>query len=339
HQNGRRKIFGIDRGTKIHRKADIRQLTEKLEVARCVCVQDVVASSWEYVCQGKNEVLQYMKPVHASRHVEHEVDRPSTRCCDACDQAMRLDMWRTWCLLAWSQAMHTDSWEGRERVLIAEVGFGVKATGNQKLDQKDSGMSRGDPKDCGLRSVESEPLALECLGWDSEGLYLLVGDCNSLSNARLLAPHSLLFQMTSSELVETVWPSVLIVGRWFDLCLKRFGGVTPPPSIDRRQPPSIDIRPPPSIDRQHHTSIDQHHHASIDNNPPRPHMMKSQPDFNTREEIDQLIEGIYRALETTEEKLDGRCDDIYFPMDLSISDRVDYVLALCTHRPSLLPIE
>ncbi|KAF3596510.1 hypothetical protein DY000_02020859 [Brassica cretica] len=36
-------------------------------------------------------------------------------------------------------------------------------------------------------------------------------------------------------------------------------------------------------------------------------------------EIDQLVEGIYRALETTEERLDGRCDDIYFPMDLSIS--------------------
>ncbi|KAF3574454.1 hypothetical protein F2Q69_00061740 [Brassica cretica] len=47
-----------------------------------------------------------------------------------------------------------------------------------------------------------EPLALDCLGWDSEELYLLVGDCNSLSNARLLTPHSLLFQVTSSELVE-----------------------------------------------------------------------------------------------------------------------------------------
>ncbi|KAF3582956.1 hypothetical protein DY000_02031069 [Brassica cretica] len=37
------------------------------------------------------------------------------------------------------------------------------------------------------------------------------------------------------------------------------------------------------------------------------------------EEIDQLVEEIYRALETTEERLDGRCDDIYFPMDLDIS--------------------
>ncbi|KAF3498290.1 hypothetical protein DY000_02055645 [Brassica cretica] len=50
--------------------------------------------------------------------------------------------------------------------------------------------------------IYGEPLALDCLGWDSEGLYLLVGDCNSLSNARLLTPHSLLFQVTSSELVE-----------------------------------------------------------------------------------------------------------------------------------------
>ncbi|KAF2614317.1 hypothetical protein F2Q70_00011378 [Brassica cretica] len=31
---------------------------------------------------------------------------------------------------------------------------------------------------------QGEPLALDCLGWDSEGLYLLVGDCNSLSNIR-----------------------------------------------------------------------------------------------------------------------------------------------------------
>ncbi|KAF2589797.1 hypothetical protein F2Q70_00038543 [Brassica cretica] len=58
---------------------------------------------------------------------------------------------------------------------------------------------------------------------------------------------------------------------------------------------------------------------SVDYNPPHSHAMKSQPDFHTRGEIDQLVEGIYRALETTEERLDRRCDDIYFPMDLSIS--------------------
>ncbi|KAF2573097.1 hypothetical protein F2Q70_00004544 [Brassica cretica] len=47
--------------------------------------------------------------------------------------------------------------------------------------------------------------------------------------------------------------------------------------------------------------------------------MKSEQDFHTREEIDQLVAEIYKALDTTEERLDGRCDDIYFPMDLSIS--------------------
>ncbi|KAF3554788.1 hypothetical protein F2Q69_00013870 [Brassica cretica] len=36
-------------------------------------------------------------------------------------------------------------------------------------------------------------------------------------------------------------------------------------------------------------------------------------------EIDQIVEGIYRALEFTEERLEERCDDIYFPMDLSIN--------------------
>ena len=46
--------------------------------------------------------------------------------------------------------------------------------------------------------------------------------------------------------------------------------------------------------------------------------MKSKPDFHTREEIDQWVEVIYRAMETTEERLDRRCGDIYFPMDLTI---------------------
>uniref|UniRef100_M4EH09 Uncharacterized protein n=1 Tax=Brassica campestris TaxID=3711 RepID=M4EH09_BRACM len=39
----------------------------------------------------------------------------------------------------------------------------------------------------------------------------------------------------------------------------------------------------------------------------------------TRGVIDQLVEGIYRALETTEERLDRRCDDICFQMYLRIS--------------------
>ena len=82
-------------------------------------------------------------------------------------------------------------------------------------------------------------------------------------------------------------------------------------SIDRDQHTSINIRQRTSIDNQMPTSAD--------NDSPRPHMMKSQQNFHTREEIDQLVEGIYRALETIEERLDGRCHDIYFTMDLSIS--------------------
>ncbi|KAF2588864.1 hypothetical protein F2Q70_00040575 [Brassica cretica] len=70
--------------------------------------------------------MQYMQPVHARRHVEHEVDQPSTRCSDACDRAMRPDMWRTWCLLAWSQTMHPDStWRrfcsSEERSVLVET--------------------------------------------------------------------------------------------------------------------------------------------------------------------------------------------------------------------------
>ncbi|KAF3577847.1 hypothetical protein DY000_02029698 [Brassica cretica] len=72
--------------------------------------------------------------------------------------------------------------------------------------------------------------------------------------------------------------------------------VARPPSIDRRRPQSIDSRQSPSIDRHHHTSIDNRLTASIDTNPPRPHMMKSQPDFHTREKIDQLVEAIQGEL-------------------------------------------
>ncbi|KAF3534404.1 hypothetical protein DY000_02041166 [Brassica cretica] len=56
--------------------------------------------------------------------------------------------------------------------------------------------------------------------------------------------------------------------------------------------------------------------------------MKSQPDFHTRAEIDQLVEEIYRTLETTEERLDRICDDIYFPMDLNTSDLTSKIKAI-----------
>ncbi|KAF2561611.1 hypothetical protein F2Q70_00016878 [Brassica cretica] len=90
-------------------------------------------------------------------------------------------------------------------------------------------------------------------------------------------------------------------------------------ATDTVRPQSIDIRQSPTLDIHHHASIDSRLAASIDTSLPRPNTMKFQPDFHTRKEINQLVEGIYRALETTEERFDGRCDDIYFPMDLTIS--------------------
>ncbi|KAF2612696.1 hypothetical protein F2Q70_00012929 [Brassica cretica] len=90
-------------------------------------------------------------------------------------------------------------------------------------------------------------------------------------------------------------------------------------ATDVARPTSINNRLHTSIDSRLQTSIDNHIPASIDDNPPHPHSIKSQPDFHTRAEIDQIVEGIYRALESTEERLDGRCDDIYFLMDLSIN--------------------
>ncbi|KAF3593668.1 hypothetical protein DY000_02022311 [Brassica cretica] len=110
------------------------------------------------------------------------------------------------------------------------------------------------------------------------------------------------------------------------------------PSIDRRQPKSIDSHQSPSLNRHHPASIDinQSHPTSIENryaasihiNQPHPHTMKSQTDFHTRKEIDQLVEGIYKALETIEERLDGRCEDIYFPIDLTISALTSKVEAI-----------
>ncbi|KAF2538035.1 hypothetical protein F2Q68_00021133 [Brassica cretica] len=99
-------------------------------------------------------------------------------------------------------------------------------------------------------------------------------------------------------------------------------------ATDTVRPQSIDIRQSPSLDIHHHASIDNRLAGPIDTNSPRPHKIKSHPDFHTREVIDQLVEGIYRALETTEERLDGRCDDIYFPMDLIINALTSKVEAI-----------
>ncbi|KAF3582994.1 hypothetical protein DY000_02030532 [Brassica cretica] len=76
--------------------------------------------------------------------------------------------------------------------------------------------------------------------------------------------------------------------------------------------------------------IDRHRSASIDDDPPHSNPMKSQPDSYTRAEIDQLVEEIYRTLESAEERLDRRCDDIYFPMDLTMSSLTSQIEAI--HR-------
>ena len=68
--------------------------------------------------------------------------------------------------------------------------------------------------------------------------------------------------------------------------------------------------------------------TSVDKIPPRLYTMKSQETFYTREEIDHMVEGIYRALETTKERLGGRCDDIYFPIDLDISALTSKIKAI-----------
>ncbi|KAF2567627.1 hypothetical protein F2Q70_00026042 [Brassica cretica] len=56
--------------------------------------------------------------------------------------------------------------------------------------------------------------------------------------------------------------------------------------------------------------------------------MKSQPDSYTKVEIDQLVEEIYRTLESAEERLDRRGDDIYFPMDLAMSSLTSQIEAI-----------
>ncbi|KAF3555025.1 hypothetical protein F2Q69_00014018 [Brassica cretica] len=98
---------------------------------------------------------------------------------------------------------------------------------------------------------------------------------------------------------------------------------------DRHCSTSIDRQKTTPIDRNRQSpSLARRHHTSIDTNPPHSHTKKSQLNFHTREELDQLVEGIYRALETTEERLDGRCDDIYFPMDLTIGALTSKVEAI-----------
>ncbi|KAF3489820.1 hypothetical protein F2Q69_00052670 [Brassica cretica] len=75
-------------------------------------------------------------------------------------------------------------------------------------------------------------------------------------------------------------------------------------------------------------SIDRKISTSIDDNLTHSNPMKSQPNSYTRAEIDQLVEEIYRTLESAEERLDRGCGDIYFPMDLTMSSLTSQIEAI-----------
>ncbi|KAF2620133.1 hypothetical protein F2Q68_00039198 [Brassica cretica] len=75
-------------------------------------------------------------------------------------------------------------------------------------------------------------------------------------------------------------------------------------------------------------SIDRNLSTSIDDEPSHSNPMRSQPDSYTRAEVDRMIEEIYKNLGTAEERLDRRCDEIYFPMDLTISSLTSQIEAM-----------
>ncbi|KAF2576481.1 hypothetical protein F2Q70_00003241 [Brassica cretica] len=75
-------------------------------------------------------------------------------------------------------------------------------------------------------------------------------------------------------------------------------------------------------------SIDRYLPTSIDDDLTHSNPLKSQRDPYTRAEIDQLVKDIYRTLESAEERLDRRCDDIYFPIDLTMSSLTSQIEAI-----------
>ena len=82
HQNGSRKIFGIDRGSKIHRKD--RNRANEPRSSRCLnaWVKDVVSSVYQAECQPKHDMSPCMKLDHAAWHVyAREVAVSATEAC------------------------------------------------------------------------------------------------------------------------------------------------------------------------------------------------------------------------------------------------------------------
>jgi len=60
------------------------------------------------------------------------------------------------------------------------------------------------------------------------------------------------------------------------------------------------------------TSIDRFRRASLDGRKPTEHLPY------TAAEVDQITSKLYTAIDTMEERLEKRCDDIYFPFDVRL---------------------
>ncbi|KAF3592721.1 hypothetical protein DY000_02020916 [Brassica cretica] len=60
------------------------------------------------------------------------------------------------------------------------------------------------------------------------------------------------------------------------------------------------------------TSIDRFRRTSLDGKKPTEHLPY------TTAEVDQITSKLYTAIDTMEERLEKRCDDIYFPFDVRL---------------------
>ncbi|KAF2580131.1 hypothetical protein F2Q68_00004709 [Brassica cretica] len=61
------------------------------------------------------------------------------------------------------------------------------------------------------------------------------------------------------------------------------------------------------------TSIDRFRRTSLDGKKPTEHLPY------TVAEVDQITSKLYTAIDTLEDRLEKRCDDIYFPFDVKLS--------------------
>ena len=61
------------------------------------------------------------------------------------------------------------------------------------------------------------------------------------------------------------------------------------------------------------TSIDRFRRTSLDGKKPTEHLPY------TADSVDQITSKLYKAIDTLEDRLEKRCDDIYFPFDVKIS--------------------